>query len=360
MTPHKDHIPVLDTLRGLAAVLVVYTHVPAVLYNDLGNLLRGVLRPGAVAIEIFFVLSGFLITRILLSDRARGKPLGAFLARRFLRIFPIYYLFLTLMLIWHPWSEIRWSFVYLSNFHYPFHDMQSHMRHTWSLAVEEHYYLFWAALVYLLPLVWSRRIARYGLLLVAIASCIITLNTMPVKEAKPYMYMASQFRMWSLALGSAMAFSESSIRAHPRRWLGVAIGMFVVGQVLVQVFWNALPLTLGWATVGQMVAIRAGGTDLIVRMLAFPMVAGGIVLGCVCLRNAGGLLGWTLRFPPLQFIGKVSYGWYLFHVPLFAACFAAWGNSWSTLGVAAVVSLTAATTSYYLIERPFLRWKRRF
>ena len=96
------------------------------------------------------------------------------------------------------------------------------------------------------------------------------------------------------------------------------------------------------------------------RALVHPLIPGSVVLACVCLRNLRGPAGWLLRFPPLRFVGKVSYGWYLFHVPLFGVVFRMHGVSGTSLALAAAVSLLAATVSYYAIERPILRLKKRY
>ncbi len=354
----RDHMPVLDTLRGLAALLVVFTHVPSSVLGPTGDVVQGVLRPGYVAIEIFFVLSGFLITRLLLWDRAHGRSIKNYLIRRVLRIFPIYYVFLGVMLFLYPPAEIRWCAIYISNFYYPFQDTGSHLRHTWSLCVEEHYYLIWAVAVYGLGLATTRWLARYGFALVALVTSVVVMTKMEVGEAKRFLYMGSMFRMWSLALGSALAFSEHRVRENPRKFLKLAVGLFLLGQLLVQVFvvkWGVAKISLPLA-----MKINAWPGVWVVRLFAFPLISAGIVLACICLRDAGGWLGRGLRFGPLQYMGKVSYGWYLFHVPLFAHVFEEWGESPATLGVAAVLSVLVATVCFYAIEKPILRLKSRF
>jgi len=359
MQTYKDHVPVLDSLRGFAAVLVVFTHIHNDLLAPVLQIVVGALRPGYLAMEIFFVLSGFLITRILLADRARGKPLKHFLIRRFLRIFPIYYLFLAFMLIWNSWDEVKWCFVYLANFRYPFHHEHSHLRHTWSLCVEEHFYLFWAFAVYGLSATFCKWGARVGFAAVALISALITLDLLPLGEAKRLMYMGTMFRALGLALGASFAFSEHAIRQHRRRSMAIAVALVVVGQMLVQIFLSPLPGLVPELGV-RIAPLRAGGIDLVVRMFAFTMVSGGVVLGCLCLKDARGAVGSALRCPPLQYIGRISYSWYLFHVPLFDLMFEWIGVNLTGLIAAIVASLAAASVSFYCIERPILRLKTRF
>ncbi|MEX1259103.1 MAG: acyltransferase [Gemmatimonadota bacterium] len=116
--PIRDHLPALDSLRGLAVLLVLWHHLPDDLFGPLAAAVGFAIRPGYLGVDIFFVLSGFLITRILLFDRARGASLGTFFKRRFARIFPVYYLTLLVVGLWQPGSYILWAALDLCNFYY--------------------------------------------------------------------------------------------------------------------------------------------------------------------------------------------------------------------------------------------------
>src|SRR5262249_34220180 len=111
------HIPVLDGLRGIAVLLVLWSHVPLVTpgYPQWLQWAHVAVGPGCPGVEIFFVASGFLMPRILLAERERGLAVRWFLLRRVLRIFPIYYLLLAVMLAVDPRPEIAWCALYLSN-----------------------------------------------------------------------------------------------------------------------------------------------------------------------------------------------------------------------------------------------------
>ena len=93
----KDHIPELDGLRGIAVLMVLWVHLQIGAFGPAVARLRTLLLPGDFGVDLFFVLSGFLITRILLVDRSVGVPVRYFVMRRFLRIFPIYYLTIALL-----------------------------------------------------------------------------------------------------------------------------------------------------------------------------------------------------------------------------------------------------------------------
>ena len=139
-TDRLPYLPALDKLRGIAVLLVLFTHTPHHLKGDLGLWVQQWLAPGYLGVDIFFALSGFLITRILLFERDRGGSILAFWKRRAVRIFPAFYLLVAVVAVvrWGP--ELPWVATYLSNFH-RLGSFPSPLRHTWSLAVEEHFYL---------------------------------------------------------------------------------------------------------------------------------------------------------------------------------------------------------------------------
>ena len=121
-------------------------------------------QAGYLGVDTFFVLSGFFITRILRFEKSAGLPLSNFLVRRLLRIFPIYYLTLAVVWIAHPGSELPWCAAYLSNFRFAFVDHGGGwLSHTWSLAIEEHFYLLWPLCVYGCSDRTARRVAAYGI-----------------------------------------------------------------------------------------------------------------------------------------------------------------------------------------------------
>src|SRR5262249_43976988 len=153
----------LDGLRGIAVILVLWAHLSEENTVGWGATIKHWLSPGLVGVDIFFVLSGFLITRILIADKARGMPLKNFLIRRFLRIFPIYYLTILLVFLYAPGRYILYCAGYLGNFYFAYHPAHLPLHHTWSLAVEEHFYLLWPFAVYRLSLPAARRATLFGI-----------------------------------------------------------------------------------------------------------------------------------------------------------------------------------------------------
>src|SRR5262249_33923188 len=108
-TPEPPRIRALDGARGLAVLLVLWAHVPVEILGRPLAVARRVLVPGQLGVDVFFVLSGFLITRILIAGVARGDGVASFYFRRFVRIFPIYYLVVAITAVVRPGAYVRYG-----------------------------------------------------------------------------------------------------------------------------------------------------------------------------------------------------------------------------------------------------------
>src|SRR5262245_41609925 len=139
-----NRIPELDGLRGWAILLVLWAHFPFVQGVEQVRHVAMSVGSGHFGVNVFFGLSGFLITRILIREKQEGRfSMKRFYLKRTLRIFPIYYLTLLLVVIFITARHAGWLALYMGNFVFAF-DLDPHpLRHTWSLAVEEHFYLIW-------------------------------------------------------------------------------------------------------------------------------------------------------------------------------------------------------------------------
>ena len=216
--PRAKHLPALDGLRAVAVFVVISYHA---------GLMKGI--PGDLGVTLFFVLSGFLITWLLLREFAATGSISirSFYARRALRIFPAYYVFILFSLavdtaLGHRWSRglIAVAFTYLVNYYNAFngHPITS-IAHAWSLAVEEQFYLLWP-LACLSLLRRSRASAARAVALVIVAtvawrSVLYLLLHAPAS----YVYNAFDTRCDSLAIGCLIALSLEShwFRAMQRR-----------------------------------------------------------------------------------------------------------------------------------------------
>jgi peptidoglycan/LPS O-acetylase OafA/YrhL len=213
-----DRLPALDGLRGLAILLVMFYHY-GVGINHQQSLIQHVVWSlsgfGWTGVDLFFVLSGFLITRILLQSRDADNYFSSFYARRFLRICPIYYvslfvLFLVVPLILRTESahmpslhERLWYFAYLQNWLNVFGRMAwpIMLTHYWSLGVEEQFYLIWPLIIYCLP---PKRLLQ-SIIAACIFSLILRLTLMALLVSPETIYRNTFTRMDALFIGAACA-----------------------------------------------------------------------------------------------------------------------------------------------------------
>ena len=154
------YIPQLDGLRAIAALLVIATH----LWGEIVTF-------GWIGVDFFFVLSGFLISRILFAAKGTPDYFSGFYKRRALRILPIYFITLSVVIIWtllidaNPAHELRglpYYFFYLQNIAYQHGRTIEAMFHTWSLGIEEQFYTIWPLLIFLLPIFSLKRVLYIG------------------------------------------------------------------------------------------------------------------------------------------------------------------------------------------------------
>jgi peptidoglycan/LPS O-acetylase OafA/YrhL len=298
-----DHLPQLDGLRALAVLAVIAEHTLP------GPLLLA-LTPGGAGVRLFFVLSGFLITGILLraGDLAAkggspGSALRAFYARRFLRIFPLYYLALAVALLLgiqgarEGWG---WHLAYLTNIYGVRTGWLGYLAHFWSLAVEEQFYLVWPALVLFLPR------GLLGPLFVAAAAA------GPVSRVVAYLVIGDASLaciltpccLDSLGLGALLAYAG-------REWGPAQAGRLAAVSRVV-----GLPLLLAvnaYRLVGWEGVLTVAFRDVALALLAVWLVHEG-----AC--GFRGPAGRFLSCRPLVYLGTISYGVYIWHglVPAFA------------------------------------------
>ncbi len=300
--------PELDSLRALAIFSVMCLHwTPA---TSFFNRLQGQVSNG---VHLFFVLSGFLITRILVQCRAnvdnnkatRRFSIRQFYARRVLRIFGVYYLVLIVAAVLN-FQGVRagffWHASYLSNVYY----YRTHLPNPfdgpaflfWSLAVEEQFYLVWPFVILFLP---SRAIVPV-VAAVAVAGTAFRVESLWYDTAFRYMTPAC---MNFLAIGSLVALSESG-----------EVGSAAFRRRLLQMF-GVLIATLACCSLG--LAIKLGGHEAMqstaMKVINQPMMS--LAYACLIAWAACGTTGAAesvLRFKPLVYLGRISYGLYLFHL----------------------------------------------
>ncbi|MBX3463883.1 MAG: acyltransferase [Planctomycetes bacterium] len=347
------HLPVLDGLRAIAVLLVLWNHVPKAVpgYPEALKVADMLVGPGGFGVELFFVLSGFLITRILIGERERHVPVRWFLARRFLRIFPIYYLLLLVLLPFRPAAEIGWCAAYLYNLKSILWGAGGPLAHTWSLCIEEHFYLLWPLAVAFLPRGCAPRLLVFVVLPAAVGGAWLVCELVDGERALTAVQHGSPFRFLTLGTGSLLAFAEGRLLAAPRRAAALGLGLVAVGVALHPWF----------LFLGPMLREAPPLVDLRLGPLAWLLQSGSLATGLVLLAV---LLGeaWPrnpLAAAPLRAIGRISYALYLYHYPLFHYVLHPAPTAANT-AIAVTATFAAATASWYALERPLLRIAARF
>lgn len=347
-------MPQLDGLRALAFIVVAVSHWTP-------DFLAGIV-PWGTGVQLFFVLSGFLITRILLRSRpdatsaSLANALKTFYARRILRIFPLYYgvLALALMFALGPIRETwPWHAVYLSNFHYAFRGhgdaVSDPFLHLWSLSVEEQFYLVWP----LVALVVSRRALPVVLIASIAGSMIFRVSIAHLAPNLASIRYLTPCCLDALAVGGLLACAKHHAGATGARRLARL-------YLWVGLFGLAVSMALLARVVPREDAHRVGHTFLVIFY-------GAVVAGAA--EGFGGVLGRALSFQPLLYLGKISYGLYVYHyfAPIVVERSAkAWGFSavlqqpTTLLAAYSVFTLLAAVLSWHFFESPLNRLKRHF
>jgi peptidoglycan/LPS O-acetylase OafA/YrhL len=335
-----DRMKGLDGLRALAVLAVIQQHWGVAWLNR-------AIGPGGFGVNCFFVLSGFLITGILLSTRQpsdQGRTLTTFYLRRALRIFPAYYVMLLVAaLVTRDVAEQwPWHAAYLSNVKLAIDQRwPGAAAHLWSLSVEEQFYLVWPALVLFTP----RRLLEPVIAGVIVAGPIWRLLILSVTDGNGFAAANSLLGASDcLAIGGWLACRrERAAPPLPHVTLAAGVLVWIGGHIA------------GRMDPGSDVPVIAGGTS---ASLMFAWVVDRVS------REVRGT-GW-LAWQPLVFIGTVSYGVYLVHnfVPALTNLVSPQLGAWmyrhgaGQFAAVALISVGLATVSWYAMERPLNDLKR--
>lgn len=351
-TASSKHYPALDGLRGLAILLVLCAHLAPDTIADFGW----------AGVDLFFVLSGFLITGILMDGKDAPDRAKTFYVRRTLRIFPLYYG--TLLLAWAliplvapqffsdvpghvaTWAstfhEIRFEWIYLTNWdqgllrpHHP-----GILSHFWSLAVEEQFYLLWPLVIWRCSRETAWRVAWAAIGVSLACRVVLVLHGAPYLTA----YTLTPCRLDGLAVGAL-----------------IAIGVRRLGGIEQTARDICVPALVGAAVVLAIGLLRGSltNTDPVMETVGFTALAfafGGLLV--VALRFAPT----SLTVAPLRMLGRYAYGLYVLHPFVIRGMELHGFDTGDTLfaPVAVVSSLFAAVVSYHAFEAPILSLKDRW
>ncbi len=363
--------PALDGLRGIAILLVLFHHYTILQPGTpRDSVIAAIPLAGWSGVDLFFVLSGFLITGILLDARGSDRYFSSFYARRTLRIFPLYYLVVFLSLVVLPWLP-RWHdllvgvahgpqwpyWTYLMNFSIAEANDFEHgvLDVTWSLAIEEQFYVVWAAVVWMCPP------AVLGWLCagIVVASPVARLMALGAGATPIDVYVLTFYRADALAFGALVAWllRRGALVGQARTGLWVG-SLAIVGVIAVcwmdgeSWWWGPMMQRAGYSL------LALGGAGLLVGVVVSPPGARWPQLLSA---------GWLRAF------GKYSYCLYLIHLPVMRTVrayvlgpedFGRFGSPWigqALFYVAATVpAFSLAWLSWRTFEAPILRLKDRF
>jgi len=343
-------IPALDGLRGVAILAVVLYHCHPRLQ---GTFFEPFIVWGWSGVSLFFVLSGFLITGIILDSGSSPRFYSNFYARRFLRIWPVYWLLLFLYYFFFPllFSGYRWMFrevaaapwlpllLFVQNL-WPI-ALPGAIGPTWSLAIEQQFYLFWTPI--------ARRVSHRWLLLAA-AIMLATSPLLRLVGGNHFTPTHTLTHLDGLAVGSLIAIALRVLPWSRNIWKWIARGALAIGAAGV-----ALMLNHGSALTDTLLSIGFGGMLLVA------------LLGHSALRPSLYYRALTLR--PLLFVGKISYGLYVTHILVFTVLGGYVDKPLDRFGMAGnlaivVIRLAAsigfASLMWIRFEKPILGLKRYF
>ncbi|MGV0627156.1 DUF459 domain-containing protein [Mycolicibacter minnesotensis] len=374
----RPGIHALDGLRALAVALVLADHggIPG-------------LSGGFIGVDLFFVLSGFLITSLLIDelDRTGRIDLGGFWIRRIRRLLPALVLMVLTVVAAHellPSEAVvglredaiaaffwvaNWRFVAQETDYFTEAGTPSPLQHTWSLGVEEQYYFVWPLLLIAIALVLRGRARRRGgratvggvrltVFLLASAGAAASAAAAEIlasdefAAARDRVYFGTDTRAQALLIGAAAAALLVG------DWPALTAGWSVVRTR--RALWVARLLPLAGLAMLAVAAHRATGTAAEFRggLLTLVAVAAIAVIAPVALHQTG-LVARTLSWAPLVWLGTISYGVYLWHWPVFLVLNGertGW-SGWALFAVRCAATLLLAAVSWWVLEEPIRRWR---
>ncbi len=352
-----SHIPVLDSLRGLAVLLVILFHCFP----------HPVTTLGWVGVDLFFVLSGFLITGILIDSKGKKGYYRNFIARRTLRIFPLYFFALLICLVLLPLffhsllspdyayylQHQGWFWLYGQNWLFSITGFpKDHtLVHFWSLAVEEQFYVFWPLVV----AVCSRR-KLIWVCLFLIVFCLFFRFYLGERLGliDPFRYMATAARMDALLIGALIAIFIRTRKELLERFT-LPVALISVAAIAAGILYSFSLHFIRLSSIYLFIDIAAGCLLILLLSNYSDFFA----------------LRW-LKHRSFKWLGKYSYGLYVYHYIIFNLIRynledqvnVISGNKWLTMlaigGVSVALSFIISVVSFKYLEMPFLKLKKYF
>jgi peptidoglycan/LPS O-acetylase OafA/YrhL len=341
----------LDGLRGIAAMLVVIFHFysyPNGYYSTEDYALyKRITEIGQHGVSLFFVLSGFVITRLLIHAKSDSQYFSTFFFKRILRIAPLYYLFLIfwffiLPLIIHvppvPLSNQLPYYFYLQNILSTFGIPLFGPPHFWSLAVEEHFYLIWPFAVFYVPVKHLGKMIGVSVLLVLLLKYVMIQNKLSTHDF-------TLTRMDQILMGSYLALLEHKGHFKPQ-----SVQYFLKFALVM------IPITLTLYTLGS----HFHFLKELFKYSLLGVLFSSLLAGILSLQSTA-IVNRFLTTSLLQYLGKISYGIYVWHVIalIFLQFFLLTENMFADILIAVGLTLVFAHISYFYFELYFIKLKNQ-
>lgn len=347
------HFPVLDGLRGIAVLIVMCYHLEY-LAPGIHTLVKG----GFLGVDVFFVLSGFLITSILLKEHDQtGKiSLGNFYIRRTLRLVPAFWLFLIILYfagnVLLPREQTNfiysddnflYSLTYLMNWHKATGALTGNLNHTWSLAIEEQFYIVWSLI--LLKAFGESRSRRQ----IAIGTSILVLILVVQRTVRTatgadidLLYYSTDTRIDAILIGcvASMVYCWKLIPSH-----------FFRTNAFNRIF---LASVLCCLTI--LMTFEHDNPTLFLGFISLFSLSVAISIIWLVTREKTAVHR-MLEIRPLRWVGEISYGLYLWHYLFYEFAKNRFEDPPAQIIIGLSLSFFAAATSFYLLERPILHFK---
>ncbi len=345
-----SYIKPLDGVRAIAALMVLVFHCFQITtyHSTTGILLQKIGFLGQTGVSLFFVLSGFLITRILIQQKNEPHFIVHFFIRRALRIFPLYFLYLCLMYFIFPFvfnktspdfSQQWYYWFYLQDFAITFRWPAIGPKHFWSLAIEEHFYLIWPFIILFNKTKGIVATIALFIIISAITRILLVQNGFET-------YFFTFARLDEISLGCLLALLESK------------------GFLLK---WKIKPITILLITMAGIAGILwfqfSSLANPVIQVIKYQLISATYFLSVVWVLIAPSHFWITkiLSSRFLVFTGSISYGIYVYQAIAIemTRAFEIQNNALFFLGVT-ITCYTIATVSYFLFEKPILNLKSKF
>ncbi|MGI9293757.1 MAG: acyltransferase family protein [Pseudomonadales bacterium] len=345
--------PQLDGLRAFAALAVFIQHFVAP-----DNPLISKVPLGDLGVRLFFVLSGFLITAILLKSRYESRQFPAhrliynFYSRRFLRLVPVSFLFLSITLPFFPEARehFLWFYLYGQNILYAIHGEFMFADPLWSLAVEEQFYLLWPMLILFTPKKWI----LHTVIAVTILGVVSRVGFLMAGMNHFQASMLTPSHFDTLGMGAVLAVLKNQLGGKSAIIASLLRRAFLIGFAILIVVLVAKLLSAP-STVEFILGGFGSG-------LLFVWVVGRAD------RHFTGWLGALLEAKPVVYLGKISYGMYVYHFYVPDLCsfllektpYSVPASDLARFLLFSSVAIALATTSWEFMEKPVMKLKSRF